>query len=167
MPWLDPLWQQSCLDALKAMLDVDARTKRSMIEFLLEEGFWSRDKLDYDSAVARFNSCMNPRKPEFFKTSELWALAKRFDRPELILAMVEDLGYERPRRRPTEERRQLLLERIADGVARLDTTLAAARAELARIDAAAPAPRIDPLLREGGVAAFARPDEQSGSGGVF
>jgi hypothetical protein len=158
--WTDPTWMQQGLDALRSTLDTDPAMRRDMVQFLLDEGFWSTDTLrTWDSAVARFNSCLNPHKSEFFKLSELWALMKRFHRHQLFLAMAADLGYE-VRPLPTEARRQALLERIAVGLERCGWERDAVHAELARLEAhvAAPGPRIEPAVREG-TARFSLPPE--------
>lgn len=113
--WVDAAWTRRGLAALHAMLDVDDYTRKAMIQFLFDEGFWDAHKLTWDAAIAKWNDGKNPGKPGFFKIGELWALAARFERHQLFLAMAEDLGYE-VRRTPTEERRQLLLERMAAAV---------------------------------------------------
>ncbi len=113
MAWTTEAWLREALGALKRSLDVDPRTKNEMVQFLLDEGFWDKEKLsNWDSAIAKFNSCLNPNKAEFFKIGEVWALAKRFGRHELFLAMAHDLGYE-VRRVPSAERHQQLLEELA------------------------------------------------------
>ncbi|MNV20802.1 hypothetical protein D3C71_1117230 [compost metagenome] len=110
MAWTTEAWLREALAALRRTLDVDARTKNEMVQFLLDEGFWDKEKISsWESAIAKFNSCLNPNKSEFFKVGELWALAKRFGRHDLFLAMAADLGYE-VRRVPTAERQQQLLE---------------------------------------------------------
>ncbi len=87
MPWIDETWLQDALAALKATCDVDAHTRNAMIQFLLDNGFWDQEKLkDWTSAVAKFNSCLNPNKAEFFKIGELWALMRRFGRHQLGFA---------------------------------------------------------------------------------
>lgn len=89
MPWIEEAWLQDALAALKATCDVDAHTHSEMIQFLLDNGFWDQEKLkDWISAVAKFNSCFNPNKVEFFKIGELWALMRRFGRHQLFLAMA-------------------------------------------------------------------------------
>lgn len=129
--WVDATWTRRGLAALHAMLDVDDHTRKAMIQFLFDEGFWDAHKLTWDAAIAKWNDGKNPGKPGFFKVGELWALAARFERHQLFLAMAEDLGYE-VRRAPTEERRQLLLERMATAVETCEQTLNTARTELAR-----------------------------------
>ena len=89
-------------------------------------------KLSWPAAVARWKDCKNPGKAYFFKIGELWALMKRFSRHQLFLAMAEDLGYE-VRQRPTEDRRQELLERIAKAIEASHATTDAAMSELARL----------------------------------
>jgi hypothetical protein len=129
---IDAQWAQRGLDAIRSTLDVDGATKRQMIEFLFEEGFWERGKLSWDAAISRFNDCLNPGKPAFFKIGEVWALMLHFERHELFYAMARDLGFEL-RRIPTEERRQSLLERIAIATEANTAIIAAATAELGRL----------------------------------
>lgn len=137
MSFLDPVWQQRGLDALRDMLDVDVRGKQQMIDFLFEEGLWDAKKLGNRGAMMRFNACLNPAKQDFWKPSELWALMKRFRRYQLLEAMAEDLGFElRPI--PTEERRQALLLRIAEAMEHANTIAEGAHAELARLEAEPP-----------------------------
>lgn len=89
MTWTTEAWLREALGALKRTLDVDARSKNEMVQFLLDEGFWDKVKLStWESAIAKFNSCLNPNKSEFFKVGELWALSKRFGRHDLFLAMA-------------------------------------------------------------------------------
>ncbi|CAM5589895.1 hypothetical protein [Rhodanobacter lindaniclasticus] len=133
MPF-DATWSRRGLAALHAMLDVDDRTRRDMIQFLFDEGFWDAHRLTWDAAVARWNDGKNPSKTTFFKVGELWALALRFERHQLFLAVMESLGYT-VRRTPTEERRQALLEQMVDAMTRCEQTLEASRAELARLGA--------------------------------
>lgn len=130
MSWIDETWAARAYGALREMLDVEPRLRRDMIQFLLDEGFWD-SSLKWDSAVARFNSCLSPNKSEFFKVGEIWALMKRFGRHQLFLLMAEDLGYE-VRPRATEERRQALLERLIEAAENCSHQLEEARAELAR-----------------------------------
>lgn len=140
MSVIDETWLRRAFNAMQSMLDVDVRTRNAMIQFLIDEGFWSAEKLsNFDSAIAKWNACKNPQKSEFFKVSELWALALRFERHDLFAAIVEDLGYEPLRRRPTEERRQDLLQRIADVTERQQQEIAQLHAALARLAPAVPA----------------------------
>ncbi|MGH8073679.1 MAG: hypothetical protein ACREO4_06350 [Lysobacter sp.] len=140
MAWIDEQWLRMALDAMRDTFGNDPHLKRDMIQFLFDEGFWDAKTLSWDAAVARFNGCLNPNKSEFFKTGELWALMKRFDRHQLFLAMATDLGYE-VRRIPTDERRQQLLERIAVAYEGCERSVAGAAAELSRLAAPAPAPK--------------------------
>lgn len=160
--WIDAQWTQRGLDALRSTLDVDGTTKKAMIEFLFQEGFWDQDKLTWDAAVSKFNDSLNPGKPAFFKLGEVWALMKRFDRHELFHVLAQDLGFE-VRRIPTEERRQGLLERVATAIESFEQEVAGAKAELARLgpDAAPPRPRD---LRYGQSARFSI-DNENGAGG--
>jgi len=133
--WLDAEWQRRGLQVLRDTLDVDSRTRRDMIQFLFDEGFWDTTKLSWDAAVARWNDCLHPGKNSFFKIGELWALMKRFDRLDLWQAMGDDLGFEY-RRRPTEERLLAQLEKLTTAIERSDRQLADARAEIARLSVA-------------------------------
>lgn len=137
MLWIDESWLRMAFEALQESLRVDPRARQDMIQFLLDEGFWDGEKLTFPAAETRFANCLNPNKSEFFKLGEIWALMKRFGRHQLLLAMADDLGYEL-RRKPTEERRQELLERIATASENCERAVSAASAELARIDAPAP-----------------------------
>jgi hypothetical protein len=140
--WLDDQWFTGAGEALREMMEISPGQKRDMIQFLLDEGFWDAERLSWEAAVTRFNACLNPNKRDAsFKVSELWALAKRFDRHQLFVAIVQDLGYE-VRVKPTEERRQELLERIAVATEQCAAVLAGAKAELGRIDQAPAAPRV-------------------------
>lgn len=143
--WLTPAWLQRGLDALKQTLEVNPELKRQMVEWLLEVGLWDRESLTYDAAVARFNGNLNPGKSHHFRPSEVWALMKQFRRYEFLFAMCEDLGFEPPRQKPTEERHQALLERIAAATEVCAATVSAARAELALLDSA-PAIRVHPAI---------------------
>lgn len=146
MTWTTEAWLREALGALKRTLDVDARTKNEMVQFLLDEGFWDKEKLStWESAIAKFNSCLNPNKSEFFKVGELWALSKRFGRHDLFLAMAADLGYE-VRRLPTEERQQQLLEQLAGLQAQHSEALEQISTQLAQLQAAPHAPPALPII---------------------
>lgn len=151
--WLDPTWMQMGIDALREALSVEPRMKRDMIQFLIDEGFWESSKADeakaWDAAQTRFNHCLNPSRPEFFKLSELWALSKRFGRHQFFLAMAHDLGYE-VRLRPTEERRQELLERVALAYERAGMVREAVLAEIERMDGASIDAAPEPGILAGG-----------------
>jgi hypothetical protein len=160
--WVDAEWTRRGLAALHAMLDVDDHTRKAMIQFLFDEGFWNPDKLTWDAAIAKWNDAKNPAKPGFWKVGELWALALRFERHQLFLAVMENLGYE-VRRTPTEERRQLLLERMAAAVERCEQTLSTARTELARMHLAS-GPRGVPPKAGGEVVRFSLDDDPAPGG---
>lgn len=158
MTWTDDVWARNAFRALKETLDADGALKRDMIQFLLDEGFWDNATLrNWDSAVARFNACLNPNKSEFFKIGELWALMKRFGRHQLFLAMADDLGYD-VRRRPTEERRIELLERIARALERSETEVSGSLAELERLTTGTAESKANPL--PGGKAHFSLAENQ-------
>lgn len=142
--WTDPAWSQRALEALREMFAIDNHQRKVWIEFLFDEGFWDRDRLSWDAAIARWNDNLNPGKPAFWKPSELWALASRFGRHHLFLAQAEDLGYE-VRRRPTEERRQQLLEHLAEQMDATERALSDARAQLARLQEAPTDRTVTPL----------------------
>lgn len=145
---VDETWMQRGLDALESVFQVDDAAKRDMIEYLFDAGFWSRERLTWPAAQARFNDCLNPNKGQFFKVSELWALMKAFGRHQLLHVMAEDLGYQPLRQAPTEERRQALLERIATAEEWMRAEVSRARAELAELDVK-PALRVHPAIHEG------------------
>jgi len=147
--FIDAGWMQKGLDALAETFSVDDQTKREMIQFLFDEGFWDKDKLTWSAAVTRFNECLNPRRPQFFKFAEIWALMKRFRRYALLHAMAEDLEFQPLRPLPTEARRQDLLERIATAEEQHLALIKAARAELDRLDAEPPVRRINPAFVDG------------------
>jgi hypothetical protein len=147
--YIDATWMQKGLDALNETFCVDDATRRDMIQFLFDEGFWDTEKLTWSAAVTRFNECLNPRRPQFFKFAEIWALMKRFRRYALLHAMVEDLEFQPLRPQPTESRRQDLLERIARAEEQHVALVKAARAELGRLDADPPARRMNPAFTEG------------------
>lgn len=151
--WIDALWNQRGMDALRATFDVDGATKRQMIEFLFAEGFWNKETLSWDAAVSRFNDCLNPSKPAFFKIGEAWALMLRFERHELFFAMARDFGFE-IRRIPTEERRQAILQRMAEAIEAGTVAIQTAQSELARLASEPMAPRGGP----GQVARFSLSD---------
>jgi hypothetical protein len=130
--WLDAGWQERGLQALRDTLDVDPRTRKAMVQFLFDEGFWDGERLSWDAAIARWNDCLNPTKPSFFKLGELWALMARFDRHHLFLAMADDLGYD-VRRKATEERQQELLERLTLLLERVDREASDVRSRLGRL----------------------------------
>lgn len=133
MSWTDEAWLRMALDAMRTTFGNDPHLKRDMIQFLLDEGFWDKDTLkSWEAATARFNDCLNPNKAQFFKVSEVWALMKRFDRPQLFLAMADDLGYE-VRKIPTEARRLACLERIANAYESCERSVGGAQAELQRL----------------------------------
>lgn len=162
--WLDPAWSQRGLAALHAMLDVDDHTRKAMVQFLFDEGFWDPEKLTWDAAIARWNDCKNPGKHAFFKLGELWALAWRFERPQVFLAMADNLGYE-VRRMPTPEREQQLLERMATAMEQCETTMAVCRTELARMKLAAAPRALAPMTGRGVTHFDARDDDGAMPGG--
>ncbi|MDN5924171.1 MAG: hypothetical protein L0H70_04140 [Xanthomonadales bacterium] len=162
--WLDVGWTQRGLDALRDTLDVDAATKRDMIQFLFDEGFWDGERLTWPAAVARFNACNNPSKSEFWKLSELWALARRFERHALLHAMAEDMGFEL-RRVPTQERLQGLLERLVQTQTEVAAAIEASSAELARLQGGEQSLRIDPRLHDAGPK-FALPTGPAAAGSL-
>lgn len=132
--WRDPEWLQMGMDAMRATFAVEPALKQQMIDFLLDEGFWDHRTLSPRAAQTKFNACLNPSKPDFFKLSELWALMKRFRRYHLWLAMGADLGFEEPRQIPTEVRRIELLERLVMAQERAASELAHIHNELQRMD---------------------------------
>lgn len=144
--WLTAEWMQSALNALHETLDVNPALKRQMIEFLIESGLWS-DESKWDSALNRFNACLNPARPQVFKLGEIWALMRRFDRHDLFHSMARDLGYE-VRKVASEQRHQEALERLAAAIEASTAAVAEARAELARLEATGAEMRVHPTVRD-------------------
>lgn len=144
MTWFDEHWLRNAYDALKAMFDVEQHVKMAMIQFLYDEGFWDVERLSFDAAIARFNANLNPNKPEAWKIGELWAIASRFDRPQLFEAINADLGLE-TRRKPTEERRQDLQQRFVEGLERFNREFGGTNAALSRLEPPAEPQRPLPL----------------------
>jgi hypothetical protein len=132
MSFIDETWLRKAHQALKGALEVDSNTRRDMIQFLFDEGFWDPEKLSWDAAIARWNACLNPTKSEFFKLGEIWALCVRFNRPQLLLAMNESMGYE-ARPIPTEARRIALMEQILAAQQRFEQDHASSMADLERL----------------------------------
>ena len=132
MPFIDETWLRKAHQALKQTLEVDSATRRDMIQFLFDEGFWDEKTLSWDSAVARFNDCNNPTKAQFWKLGELWALMLRFERLQLFHAMAESFGYE-VRPIPTEARRIALLEKILANQTGFDSKNQELMADLGRL----------------------------------
>ncbi|WP_202842029.1 hypothetical protein [Luteimonas saliphila] len=144
MSFIDETWLRKAHRALKETLDVDQATKRDMIQFLFDEGFWDPGTLSWDSAVARFNDNCNPTKQQFWKIGEVWALMVRFQRHDLLAGMAESMGFElRPI--PTEERRQALLLANLQRLDSLTEELADTRAQIERL-ATLPPDRTIPAL---------------------
>lgn len=154
MAFIDEVWLRKAHRALKETLEVDDQTKRQMVQFLLDEGFWDANSLKWESAVARFNDNNNPTKASYWKIGEVWALMLRFGRHDLAHAIAESLGYElRPI--PTEERRQALLHNAVSLLERLHLESAELRQAIERL-ATAPLERPIPALA-GGRAHFSAP----------
>lgn len=144
MSYIDETWLRKAFQALNAVVDVDDHTSGEMIQFLMDEGFWDPD-MKWETARAKWNSCRNPNKAEFFKISEIWALMLRFGRHQLFEAMAESFGAQIIWL-PTEARRQAVLERLARGFDRFEFEQSDARAELQRL-ATAPIEQRSPVLQ--------------------
>lgn len=139
MSYIDETWLRKAFQSLREVVDVDDHTRRKMIQFLMDEGFWD-STLKWETAEAKWNSCKNPNKSEFFKIGEIWALMLRFGRYQLFQAMADSFGAQIVWL-PTEARRQAVLERLADSYDRFELDQAAARAELERLATAPIEPR--------------------------
>lgn len=144
VPFIDETWLRKAHRALKETLEVDDATKRQMVQFLLDEGFWDANALKWESAIGRFNDNNNPTKASYWKLGEVWALMLRFGRHDLAHAMAESLGYEM-RVIPTEERRQALLHRAVVLIEESHQQQAELRAEIERL-AVMPVERTVPSL---------------------
>lgn len=160
---VDEVWMQRGQDALEDMFRVDDAVKRDMIQFLFDEGFWNKQSLSWEAAVARFNDCLNPNKPKFFKVSEVWAMMKAFRRHGLLHAMADDLAYQPLHQAPTEERRLELLERIAVAEERMLAERRTAKRELGLLEEPADNVRVHPAFHEGR-GSFSVPDDDEGVG---
>lgn len=137
MSFIDDVWLRRAHQALAAVFDVDDRTRNDMIQFLFDEGFWDAEKLSHEGALSRWRANLNPTKGEFWKLSEVWAISVRFRRPQLLKAWADSMGYEL-RERPSEERRQELLQRTVDLLEGLDAARVELQSDLARLFAPAP-----------------------------
>lgn len=146
--WVTPEWMQSGLDALRESLDVSAAQKRQMIQFLYDCGLWDEKKLAWPNAVTRFNNCLNPSRPDFFKPVEVWLLMKRFDRPAFFLALAEDLGYE-VKRHVTPERHTAALERLASALEEANRLAGLAATLVGHTTSDPPAQRVHAALQDG------------------
>lgn len=156
--WLTPEWMARGLRALCATVDSDSDLKRQMIEFMFETGMWNSKELTYSAAVSKFNNCLNPDRPEYFRTMHVWALMKRFGRFELFLAMADDLGFE-VRHRATPEREQELLLRLADAYQETNRLLALTLTNVQHLHQAAPSLPVHPSFQRGtGSFSFEAPD---------
>ncbi len=138
MSFIDETWLRRAHQAVKAVFDVDEHTRNDMIQFLFDEGFWDRDKLDWTAAITKFRGNCNPSKSEFWKISEVWAISLRFRRPHLMLAMAESMGHA-TYEIPTEARRQALMTRMVELHERFDEQRAELQADMQRL-AVAPVP---------------------------
>ena len=146
--WLTAAWMQRALDALRDTLHVEPDLRKQFIEFLFDTGSWDRSKVTWENAVTRYNACLNPGSQSYFKLSELWILMKRFGRHQLFLAMAEDLGYE-VRIKPTDERQQELLARLASALEAATAASNMTIEDLRRLAPDARALRIHPAIAEG------------------
>lgn len=153
MSFIDETWIEAAYVALEETLRVDKHVRKQMIEYLVEEGFWSRD-MDWDKLEAKWSANINRNRSEFFKVGELWALMRRFGRHHFFLALAQDLGYYCVPM-PTEARKQALLERLAAAEERAANEIAAARAELQRLEAQEQGK--DPQRRPGAMPMFCLP----------
>jgi hypothetical protein len=137
MTFIDETWLRRAHKALTAVFDVDDRTRNDMIQFLFDEGFWDPEKLTHEAALTRWRANCNPGKGEFWKIGEVWTLSVRFNRPQLMQAWAESMGYE-VRAIPTAERQQVLLERMCNAMEQAEAARAETLAELQRLHAPPP-----------------------------
>lgn len=134
MQWFDESWLRNAYDALKAMFDVEPHVKTAMIQFLFDEGFWDKESLTWDAAVARYDANKNPNKTAKWSPGELLALAIRFNRPQFFIMANDELGLE-TRQKATEERRQDLQQRHVKALERFNREQGGYGAAMARLDA--------------------------------
>lgn len=162
--WLRQEWQQKCLQAMRDTLDVNGDIKREMVQFLLDTGFWAPEKLDWDAAVVKFNTCLRPDSRENFSNLQLWALMKRFDRHAWFKAMADDLGYE-IRRKPSDERRSEILERFVLALETNQRLLSELSADRDLLEAVGGSQHVHRALRQG-PGNFSLPDDTAGPANV-
>lgn len=79
-------------DALKAMCF--GYEPKEIAFFLIEDGIWSDKELD--SAIARVNACLNPKKQEFFHFSEIIAISKHTRNFDAVFFACDQMGLSRP-----------------------------------------------------------------------
>ncbi len=152
--WLTPQWFQRGLNALREQMDPSPQAKRAAIEFLLDNGFWGKDGLTYESAESRYNNNLNPAKPTQFKSSEILAVGIYLGRRQYVDFQASEMSCE-VRPIPTEERHQRLLEEVINSFARHNELLerVSGQMDIAKL---APYLRVHPAFIEGG--AFAHGD---------
>jgi hypothetical protein len=145
--WLDDRWMQDGLDAMRDTLDVHAHLRKQMIEFLYDAGLWDKESLSFDAAVARWNANLNPGKPGFFKIAEVVALSLAFRRFAFLHWWNEKAGLE-TREKPTLERQNEILGRLAEASEEYNAILARAEGDLRRLGIHTPETQVHPKFRE-------------------
>lgn len=146
--WGTPESNQEALNALTATLDGGPEQKRQMVEFLMDSGLWHAPDLSWDAAINRFNSNLNPARPQYFKTFEICVLMKRFDRHAFFLWLAAFLGYE-VRKFATAERQQDLIAKLTGELVRTNLLVAAATSELKRLQSTGATLHVHPTMRSG------------------
>lgn len=80
-PWLTPEWFDRAHKALRRDFgDIPDGLRVQMIQWLLDNGFWDRSRLTWDSAQQRWADCLHPGKHQKFGLLEVLALATAFNR---------------------------------------------------------------------------------------
>lgn len=110
--WLNEVWTQRGMNALRETLAPDPDTKYAAIKFLQDTGQWDATGVTAEAAESRYNGNLNPGKKMNFRISEAWSLMRFLGRHQLLHAMVEDCGFQPLVRKPSEERKQEALEKI-------------------------------------------------------
>lgn len=146
--WVDPTWVQRALNALKEDFDVHPDLKAQMVQFLFDSGLWDAKRLTWEAGISRFNGCLNPGRPEHFKLIEVLAMARRFERFAMFRMQADDYGFEL-RRRPSEERRQELLEQLVAELRRSNDIAERARVDLGLTSAPVVPGRTHPAVMDG------------------
>lgn len=114
-------------DALKAMCA--NKDSKEIAHYLIHvDGIW-RDK-SLETGASRVRACLNKDKPEFFKLSELIAIAKFTKRYDAVNFMCDELGLSRPQPTSAEEQLGNISRSISDAA----QVLAAATEQLSRIE---------------------------------
>ena len=114
-------------DALSAMCA--SKKSQEIAHYLIAvDGIWKGKSLE--TGAARIRACLSKEKSEFFKLSELIAIAKFTRRYDAVFFMCDELGLSRPQPTSTEEQLGNISRSISDAA----QVLTAATEQLSRIE---------------------------------